>query len=383
MRQRHWYITMLALVLTLSHALAKAQDVRVDTLQALQSTTPIPGSQVTPGDFNGDGVSDLLWYNPLTSQVAYWLLGNGQTDAIIRTGARTFSITRGYYVGAVGNFHGNGLADIVFTSAKHDLYLWTNDGQGGFRSNLIGTYPAGWQLVGAGDVDGDGHDDLLWFDASGCQFGYWLMNGSTRVGLKTVPATCGYYPVSIGYYTPSNRISIVWTSAQNDMIVWDSLPTGFASSSLGSFYSGYHAIVIGGGFAGQMLTVIAGAEDSLPVGMGVGGAQQQMLNRTFDANGLQIAVVDAGGFSGGFYFPWRSANFFITGHGATQTGVIYQYGNELLEVCSAAGRADVNYAPAANSHAFAQPINCTQLSFPRGWFVVGAMANGVIPKVTP
>lgn len=374
---------VLLLVMTLSCAQTKAADVRVDTLQVLQSTTPIPGSQMTPGDFNGDGVSDLLWYNPLTNQMAYWLLGNGDAGTVLRKSARTFNITPGYYVGAVGNFSGSGLADIVFTSAKSDLYLWTNDGQGGFRSSMIGTYSTGWQLAGAGDVDGDGHDDLLWFNASACQFSYWLMNGGTRVGLKTVPVTCGYYPVSIGYYTPSNRISIIWTSAQNDLFVWDSLPTEFASYPLGSFYSAYHAISIGGGYAGQMLTVITGAEDPTPVGYAVGGAEQQMYNRTFDDNGLQTGVANAGGFSGGFHFPWRSANFYIAGHGATQTGVIYQFGNGLLEACSAVGRADVNYAPPDDSFAFSRPANCTQLSFPRGWFVVGAMANGVIPQVTP
>ena len=383
MRRRLWLMILLATVVTLSHAQATSDDVRADTLQALQSTTPIPDSQVTPGDFNGDGVSDLLWYNPLTSQLAYWLLGTDQTGATVRTGSRTFKLATGHYVGAVGNFHGNGLADIVFTSANHDLYLWTNDGQGGFRSSLIGTYPAGWQLAGAGDIDGDGHDDLLWFNASACQFGYWLMNGGTRVGLRTVSVTCGYYPVSIGYYTPSKRISIIWTSAQNDLYVWDSLPTGFASYSLGSFAGSYRAIAIGGGFAGQVLTVIAGAEDTPPVGSGNGAAQQQMLNRTFDASGVQAAVVNVGGFSGGFSFPWSSANFFIARSGATQTGVIYQFGNGLLEACSADGRSDVNYAPPDISYAFVRPANCTQLSFPRGWFVVGAMANGVIPQVMP
>lgn len=383
MGRRLWSMAILATMLALSQAPVRAQDVGVDTLQVLQSTTPIPGRQGTPGDFNGDGVSDLLWYNPLTSQMAYWLLGNGANGAIVRSGARTFSITKGYYVGAVGDFDGSGLADVVFTSAKRDLYLWTNDGHGGFRSSFIGTYPDGWQLTGAGDVDGDGHDDLLWFNAASCQFGYWLMSGGARIGSKTASAPCGYYPISIGYYTPANRISIIWTSTQNDLTVWDSLPTGFVPYTLGSFASSYHAIAIGGGFAGQMLTVIAGAEDSPAAGNGTGGARQQMLSRTFDASGMQTGIVNSGGFLGGFNFPWRSAGFFMAAHGATQTGAIYQFGNGALDACSAEGMADVNYAPADDSHALVQPDNCTRISFPRGWFVVGALANGVIPKVAP
>ena len=383
MLKLHGFKLFLLVATLLVGAQARSQDVRVDTLQALRSTTPIPGSQSTPGDFNGDGISDLLLYNPLTSQMSYWLLGANSDGAIVSVGSRTFDLAKGYFAGAVGDFNGTGHADIVFTSAKRDLVLWSNDGLGGFRASPIDSYPAGWQLVGAGDIDGDGHDDLLWLNPSSCQFGYWLMKGDKRVGSKIVPVTCSYYPVSIGYYTPSNRISIVWSSALKDLYVWDSTPTGFVSSSLGSIYTSYHLLAVGGGFEGQMLTVMAGAEDNLRVGSGSGSAQQQMINRSFDVAGLQTAYANVGGFSGGFYFPWSSANFFIAGHGAAQTGAVYQFGNSLLMVCSAAGRADVNYAPAAMARTLVQPDACSKLNLPRGWFVVGAMANGVIPEVAP
>ncbi len=34
--------------------------------------------------------------------------------------------------------------------------------------------------------------------------------------------TCGYYPISIGYYTPSNRLSVIWTNPAQDLQIWDS-----------------------------------------------------------------------------------------------------------------------------------------------------------------
>ena len=77
----------------------------------------------------------------------------------------------------------------------------------------MSSYPAGWQLVGAGDVDGDGQDDLLWLNSGSCEFAYWLIRNGVRVGYRIIPFSCGYTPIAIGYFTPTPRISIAWTSS--------------------------------------------------------------------------------------------------------------------------------------------------------------------------
>lgn len=107
---------------------AYAPVVSFDTLPVLQSTTPVPGSGRVPGDFNGDRVSDLLWFNTHQSQLGYWTMvpkvvttstdNEGSTSispSVRRTGAKTFDITPGYLVGAVGDFNGDGYADLMFT----------------------------------------------------------------------------------------------------------------------------------------------------------------------------------------------------------------------------------------------------------------------------
>src|SRR5581483_10844225 len=174
---------------TLAGSSSYSPVVSFATLPVLQATTPIPGSLHVPGDFNGDGISDILWFNSPQSQVGYWTM-SAAGSSVTQTGAHAFSVIPGYFVGAIGDFNNDGSADLVFTSANRDLVLWTNDRSGGFTPQAMGTYPSNWQLIGAGDVDGDGYDDLLWLDPSDCQFAYWTMHGAVRTGYKIIPVTC-------------------------------------------------------------------------------------------------------------------------------------------------------------------------------------------------
>jgi hypothetical protein len=356
MQQRWWHSMAFALVSTLATTQAKAQDITFGTLPALQVSTPIPQGTHVPGDMDGNGVSDLFWFNPSTSQFAYWLMDtNDATGAVTRIGSRTFNITPGYFVGAIGDFNGDGLADVVFTSNNHDLYLWTNNGSGGFTSKQLASYPAGWLLVGAGDIDGDGQDDLLWLNPSQCEFGYWLMKNGVPTTTKAVKIACGYYPLSIGYYTPTNRLSIIWTSALNDLYVWDSAGNGFASYSLGTYGQNNMLVAIGGGFAG--------------------GAYGYALSRVFNASLQQSSYIEDIVWDGGVVLPLSSAGYLIEGRGTNLPGLIYEDPQfQRIGVCPPAGGI-----PGAENGPAPYPESCPFFSYPQGWYVIGALANGVVP----
>jgi FG-GAP-like repeat len=379
MQKRWWHRVAFAMVLALSAAQAKAQDIAFGTLPALQVATPIPGSTHVPGDIDGNGISDLLWFNPTTSQFAYWLMDTDSTGAVTRVGSRTFNITPGYFVGAVGDFNGDGLADVVFTSNNHDLYLWTNNGAGGFTSKQLASYPAGWLLVGAGDIDGDGQDDLLWLNPSQCEFGYWLMKNGVPTTTKAVKITCGYYPLSIGYYTPTNRLSIVWTSALNDLYIWDSTASGFVSYPLGGYGQGQTLVAFGGGYAGRGMSLITEVPDSSADGFGIGFGSS--LSRLFNTSFQQSSYSTNGIWDGGVALPLSSAGYLIEGNNINLTGVIYlgrfyQEGNVELEVCPTVDNGNlgnIRTGPAPNTD------QCPTFSFPQGWYVIGAMANGIVP----
>jgi hypothetical protein len=386
MQQQWWLPVAFVTVLALSAAQARAQAITFGTLPALQVSTPIPGNKHVPGDMDGNGISDLFWFNPAASQFAYWLMNTDSSGAVTRVGSRTFNITPGYFVGAIGDLNGDGLADVVFTSNNDDLYLWTNNGAGGFTSKKLESYPAGWLLVGAGDIDGDGQDDLLWLNPSQCEFGYWLMKNGVHKSTKIIHITCGYYPLSLGYYTPTNRLSIIWTSALNDLYAWDSTGSGFVSYSLGGYGQSQTLVAFGGGYAGANMSLITEAPYPLGTGpQGFGSGTGNSLSRLFNISFQQTSYVVNDIWSGGITLPWSSAGYLIEGNSINLTGVIYlgrfyQAGNVELAVCPTVDNSNLGSlrtGPAPNTNV------CPSFSFPQGWYVIGAMANGIVPGATP
>lgn len=179
-------------------------------------------------DLTGNGHANTIAFgNNLLSTTA---IGNGGLTQTVNR-----PVAGGYYPVATGDFDGDGVADILWTSANNDLYIWYGHADGTFTSSYAGTYPAGWSIAGVGDVDGDGHEDILWINPSTHQFAYWLMNGSTRVGSHTASYTAGYYPVAIGDFDGDGKVDVVWTSANRDLWLWTSTGNGFSSHFIATY----------------------------------------------------------------------------------------------------------------------------------------------------
>jgi hypothetical protein len=195
-----------------------------------QSATP--GWRVVGvGDFNGDGYADVLWFNANTGAVGEWLLdGQGNVVATL-----ILSMTCGsgcsppWQVVGVGDVNGDGHADVLWVNASTGAVgYWLLDGQGNVISTLILSMTCGsgcsppWQVVGVGDFNGDGHADVLWFNASSGALGEWLLDGQGNViSTLILSMTCGsgcsppWQVVGVGDFNGDGHADVLWFNASS------------------------------------------------------------------------------------------------------------------------------------------------------------------------
>ena len=130
--------------------------------------SPTPGSPITVGshpfgvavgDFNGDGYADLAVANTVSNTVSI-LLGNGSGGF---TPATQVAVGTLPYTVAIGDFNSDGIADLAVTNfTSNNVSILLGDGVGGFSEALgspvtAGTHP---YAVATGDFNDDGRADL-------------------------------------------------------------------------------------------------------------------------------------------------------------------------------------------------------------------------------
>jgi hypothetical protein len=203
------------------------------------------------GDFNADGMSDLLWRNTNGSIVvwtmsAQFVTGSGSVTA----GGTAVSLDASWSVAGIGDFDGDYHADILWRNASGEVATWfmsgsTIAGSADVTSGGVAVRPdASWSVAGIGDFDADGHADILWRNTSGSLV-EWLMNGSTisSSGFVSVAGTpvardASWHVVEIGDFNGDARTDMLWRSDSGALAEWlmngTTITSSFAPGSGGT-----------------------------------------------------------------------------------------------------------------------------------------------------
>lgn len=130
-------------------------------------------------DFNADGKAEVLWQNPTTAKLAIWE-NNGTTNPV--TVVLTNTINPDWRAAAAANFGGSTTPDIVFQNKDGRVALWIMNGLGRSGAAIAPrgtTTPGpGFQVIGATDLDGNGHTDIIFQRADGA-LRVWYFTGTT------------------------------------------------------------------------------------------------------------------------------------------------------------------------------------------------------------
>jgi len=194
---------------------------------------------VGTGDFNGDGKVDLLWRND-DGTIADWL--GADNGGFIRNYANSVkSVSNDWTVAATGDFNADGHSDILWRNTDGTIVNWLGNSSGGFDSNYtnsVASVPTNWQVLGTGDFNGDGRDDILWRSTDGVVTD-WLATESggyvdnfANAG-RSVPTS--WTMVGIGDFNGDGLSDLLWRGTDGTLTDWLGTGSGGFSSNWNQF----------------------------------------------------------------------------------------------------------------------------------------------------
>ena len=201
-----------------------------------------PGRTPLIGDFNSDCRDDIVWYQPGPAADRQW---QGRANRSFRSVEETINGTYGRQV--VGDFNGDRASDIY----------WYNPGAGEdklWRGSRFGFVPRNASMGGdfepfPGDFDGDFRDDIFWYGRGGGQDRLWYgqQNGFAT---RNVNYTADRMPVP-GDYNGDDRTDIFWygEGPTSDRIWTGRSTRGFRGYNVTA--SRPYAFAVGGDFDGD------------------------------------------------------------------------------------------------------------------------------------
>jgi hypothetical protein len=185
---------------------------------------PLDWAVVGTGDFNGGGNDDILWLND-AGKLTDWLgtLNGGFTDNWTNAGT---GVGTDWQVVGTGDFNGDGRDDILWRRNTGVLTDWLGTSTGGFTanwSNASSTISLDWSVAGTGDFNGDGRDDVLWRNSSG-QLTDWLATLSGGFADNWVNAASNpgsdWHVAGIGDFDRNGRDDILWRNDDGRISDW-------------------------------------------------------------------------------------------------------------------------------------------------------------------
>jgi uncharacterized protein YkwD/acylphosphatase len=232
--------------------------------QNVFTTAPVPDANWKlkgTGDFNGDGLGDMVWRNEQSGVNAVWYMnGSRFVSGSTPQQGRDFDYfttvaDRNWDLQAVGDFNQDGFSDLVwrnrFSGDNAVWYLRKNQFvqnpaapvQGIDFDYFMRVQDGNWSIKGTADFNNDGKTDLVWRNQATGQNVAWFLNKTQFARNNAAPqqgqdfdsfssvADPNWELGSVGYFNGDRSPDLVWRNkASGENVVWFLNGTKFAKN---------------------------------------------------------------------------------------------------------------------------------------------------------
>jgi hypothetical protein len=176
------------------------------------------------GDFNGDGLNDLIWQNRSTGEISLWRM-----NGVDLVGGNYFlpgnvGDTNWKIMGSL-DADRDGQSDLLFQHDDGRVAIWRMKGNARVEGLLVNesvTSDPRWRIVGTGDLDQDNFDDIIWQHQDG-RVSVWYMNGlqmREKADLATV-SDPRWRVTGVDDFNGDGKVDLLWRhTAWGQLLVW-------------------------------------------------------------------------------------------------------------------------------------------------------------------
>jgi hypothetical protein len=130
-------------------------------------------------------------------------------------------------VGAANHdFNGDGHDDVVWRQATMGANLQWRSGDRAGSVALTAVSNAQWKIVGAGDFDGDGRADLLWRNAADGRNAIWRSANASMPRAVSALVDTRWQVVGVGDFDGDRRSDILWQHPTSGFVIWPAALSG-------------------------------------------------------------------------------------------------------------------------------------------------------------
>jgi hypothetical protein len=167
-------------------------------------------AQAMPGDYDGDGKSDVFWRNTSIGANVIWKSGNASTRQAVR------GVTnQSWKVAGVGDFDGDGRSDVFWRNASTGANVIWKSANATLPQAVVTVTNLDWQVVGVGDFDGDARSDVFWRNTGTGANVIWKAANAFMPQATAGVTNQDWMVVGIGDFDGDGKSDVFWRNTRS------------------------------------------------------------------------------------------------------------------------------------------------------------------------